>query len=280
MTYLLMLGWPWCAGALALGALVGSLTSARARGAALSGDWIASLSAVALATGYSTAFADVLEGREPTTLDIAVLAGLACAAGLPLGAALKLVSRNAEEKRPASAPILVASPPPPIRAAEAAPIAAEPMFVHARAPVRLDVAALDAGFRANGQGAWVEAPATVMLEVALPAAMIDSDSTPAPIPPAPVAPPRAKKSAPGQKPEMLPVPRDGGPDDLARIKGIGPKSLEKLYALGVFHYDQIAAWSLDNARWIGVTIGAPGRVERDRWIQQAQALAGAGSGQG
>jgi predicted flap endonuclease-1-like 5' DNA nuclease len=88
---------------------------------------------------------------------------------------------------------------------------------------------------------------------------------------------RARKGAAGLRPETLDAPRNGVPDDLSRIKGLGPKSREKLNALGVFHYSQIAAWNLDNARWIGAAIGAPGRVERDKWIQQARALAGAGT---
>jgi predicted flap endonuclease-1-like 5' DNA nuclease len=97
-----------------------------------------------------------------------------------------------------------------------------------------------------------------------------------PATPQAAAPKARGKKAAGVKPEMLAAPRDGGADDLARIKGIGPKSLEKLNGLGVFHYDQIAAWDLDNAKWIGAAIGAPGRVERDKWIQQARALASAG----
>jgi predicted flap endonuclease-1-like 5' DNA nuclease len=82
----------------------------------------------------------------------------------------------------------------------------------------------------------------------------------------------AKKAPAGQKPDSLPEPRGGSPDDLSKIKGIGPKSLEKLHALGIFHYDQIAAWNIDNARWIGAALASPGRVERGKWIQQARAL--------
>lgn len=100
-----------------------------------------------------------------------------------------------------------------------------------------------------------------------------SPKTPAP----PARATRARKGAAGLRPETLDAPRNGAPDDLSRIKGLGPKSREKLNALGVFHYDQIASWNLDNARWIGAAIGAPGRVERDKWIQQARALAGAGT---
>ena len=87
---------------------------------------------------------------------------------------------------------------------------------------------------------------------------------------APIA--AGKKPFPGQPPESLPAPRGGVADDLAKIKGIGPKSVEKLHALGVFHYDQIAAWSFDNARWVGAALAAPGRVERGKWIQQAREL--------
>ncbi|WP_457796051.1 hypothetical protein [Methylocystis sp. S23] len=108
-----------------------------------------------------------------------------------------------------------------------------------------------------------------------PAAVVTAAASEAVLAPASVA----KKAPPGVKPETLAKPRNGAPDDLSRIKGVGPKSREKLYALGVFHYDQIAAWNLDNAKWIGAAIGAPGRVERDKWIQQARALAGAGAEQ-
>lgn len=115
-------------------------------------------------------------------------------------------------------------------------------------------------------GSEIDAPLAeaAPLEATLPAASL------VPEPPAPAIKPR-----PGTAPEMLAGPRGGAPDNLARIKGIGPKSLEKLNALGVFHYDQIAAWNLENAKWIGAAIGAPGRVERDKWIQQARILASA-----
>ena len=36
--------------------------------------------------------------------------------------------------------------------------------------------------------------------------------------------------------------------------------------------DQIAEWSLDNARWIGAALATPGRIERGKWIQQAREL--------
>lgn len=88
---------------------------------------------------------------------------------------------------------------------------------------------------------------------------------------APVAP-SGEKTRPGKRPEALAAPRAAGADDLKKIKGIGPKSEEKLNALGVYHLDQIADWSLDNARWIGAALASPGRIERGKWIQQAREL--------
>jgi predicted flap endonuclease-1-like 5' DNA nuclease len=88
--------------------------------------------------------------------------------------------------------------------------------------------------------------------------------------------PAGKKQFPGQPPESLSAPRGGTPDDLTKIKGIGPKSVEKLHALGVFHFDQIAAWNIDNARWVGAALSVPGRVERGKWILQARELVAAG----
>lgn len=262
MTYLLTLGWPWFAGALALGAFIGLLTFSR--GARFSGGWVALLGVLALAMGFATSFADVLSGRDAATLDIALLAGGAYAAGLPLGGVLKSFTPEAERTRAPIVPLMLA---PAVAAEEASPLAAPvdafalPDAPEPEAPAVEEVAANAIAAEAVA----AEAPAASMAPV--PAAPVPAPAAPAPA--------RARKPAPGAKPDTLPAPR-GGADDLARIKGIGPKSLEKLHALGVFHYDQIAAWNLENAKWIGASIGAPGRVERDKWIQQARTLSGAG----
>ncbi|HMK89694.1 MAG TPA: hypothetical protein VK446_08690 [Methylocystis sp.] len=118
-------------------------------------------------------------------------------------------------------------------------------------------------------------PTPVILRGAAPAA----HDKPAPSKNAEKAPTQAK-TLPGRPPPALPGPRDGRGDDLARIKGVGPKSVEKLHALGVYHFDQIAAWSIDEARYVGAALATPGRVERGRWIQQAREFAAAGEGKG
>ncbi len=81
----------------------------------------------------------------------------------------------------------------------------------------------------------------------------------------------------GTRPAGLDAPRGGNADDLKMIKGIGPK-LEKICnSLGFWHFDQVAAWSDDEAAWVDANLqGFKGRVSRDRWVEQAKTLAAGG----
>lgn len=66
----------------------------------------------------------------------------------------------------------------------------------------------------------------------------------------------------------------GDPDDLRKIKGIGPKLNTLLGELGVARYDQIAAWTAADVAEIDPYLGTfKGRIERDGWIEQAGFLA-------
>lgn len=76
----------------------------------------------------------------------------------------------------------------------------------------------------------------------------------------------------GERPPALPGPRAGDADDLRRIKGIGPQNATRLNALGIYHLDQIAAWTPIEARWVGAYLAFPGRIEREDWVGQAKAL--------
>ena len=81
----------------------------------------------------------------------------------------------------------------------------------------------------------------------------------------------------GQKPDTLDAPREGGPDDLKRIKGVGPKLEQLLNDLGFYHFDQVAAWSADEVAWVDANLkGFKGRVSRDGWVEQAKILAAGG----
>ena len=80
--------------------------------------------------------------------------------------------------------------------------------------------------------------------------------------------------APASKPAMLDAPNAGGADDLKKISGIGPKLEKLLNGLGIFHFEQIAAWSADELAWIDDNLeGFKGRASRDKWIEQARELA-------
>ena len=83
---------------------------------------------------------------------------------------------------------------------------------------------------------------------------------------------RAKKGP--SRPAGLEKPRAGKADDLKRISGIGPKLELTLNDLGIYHFDQIAAWAKAEIDWIDDYLSFKGRVARDRWIEQATELAG------
>ena len=63
-------------------------------------------------------------------------------------------------------------------------------------------------------------------------------------------------------------------DDLALIKGVGPKLVALLGALGITRFAQIAAWSEADIAEIDAQLGTfAGRIERDSWVEQCQLLA-------
>ncbi len=63
-------------------------------------------------------------------------------------------------------------------------------------------------------------------------------------------------------------------DDLTRIDGIGPFLEKKLHEIGVFTYDEIAAWDSERIREVTAAIQYfEGRIERDNWVEQAAHLA-------
>ena len=87
----------------------------------------------------------------------------------------------------------------------------------------------------------------------------------------------ATVSAPGTKPPLLSGARGGKPDNLTLIDGVGNAIERKLFKLGVYHFDQVAAWSEDEGVWVGNEIGFPGRVAREGWIAEAKIFAEGGT---
>ena len=51
------------------------------------------------------------------------------------------------------------------------------------------------------------------------------------------------------KPELLKRPRGGKADDLSLISGIADNLVEKLNAIGIWHFDQIAKWTPAEFPW-------------------------------
>ncbi|QBY00150.1 NADH:ubiquinone oxidoreductase [Rhodophyticola sp. CCM32] len=107
-------------------------------------------------------------------------------------------------------------------------------------------------------------------------------SAPEPAPAPAATTPPAASSAPdpaeaGTRPAGMDTARGGQPDDLKRIKGVGPKLEQQLFSLGFHHFDQIAAWTAAEVAWVDDNLkGFKGRVSRDNWVEQATLLAAGG----
>lgn len=76
------------------------------------------------------------------------------------------------------------------------------------------------------------------------------------------------------KPQLLTAARGGKGDDLELIWGVGPKLGKMLNEMGVWHFDQVAAWTPAELAWVDARLtGFKGRAVRDDWISQAKKLA-------
>ena len=80
---------------------------------------------------------------------------------------------------------------------------------------------------------------------------------------------------PEAEPARLDAPREGGADDLKMIWGVGPKLETMLHEMGFYHFDQIAGWGEAELNWVDRRLtGFRGRARRDKWVEQAERLAG------
>ena len=87
------------------------------------------------------------------------------------------------------------------------------------------------------------------------------------------AAPAAEAPAGVRPSNLLTEARGGQPDDLKRISGVGPKLEQLLHGNGVFHFDQIAAWSPEEVAYMDDQLSFKGRIDRDGWIAQAATFA-------
>ncbi|WP_181176346.1 proton-conducting membrane transporter [Mesorhizobium sp. B2-3-5] len=81
-------------------------------------------------------------------------------------------------------------------------------------------------------------------------------------------PAAAKKAAPAAA-----KPATAKPDNLRRLIGIGPVNEKLLRGQGVTSFAQIAAWTAADIERIEHALQFGGRVERERWVEQAKLLA-------
>lgn len=177
-----------------------------------------------------------------------VLSWLLCRPLPPLGGAQSDVSQPAASATPAPAP---AAPAP---AAPAAPAAAAPA-----AEIKPSTPLAGEAELAERKGSW----------------KYESDDAPAAAPAA-AAEPVVAGGTPA-KPETLSTARDGGPDNLKEIKGVGPKLEALLHSMGFYHFDQVASWGPGEVAWVDENLeGFKGRVSRDDWVSQAKILADGG----
>jgi NADH-quinone oxidoreductase subunit E len=72
------------------------------------------------------------------------------------------------------------------------------------------------------------------------------------------------------------IARPATPDDLKLISGVGPKIEGILHELGIFTFAQVSAWKLEEREWVDSYLNFKGRIERDDWVRQAEALAKGG----
>ena len=62
-------------------------------------------------------------------------------------------------------------------------------------------------------------------------------------------------------------------DDLTKITGVGPYIEQKLNEIGIYTYDQVSRLDWEDIQTITELIDFfPGRMERDNWVGQAEAL--------
>jgi NADH-quinone oxidoreductase subunit E len=65
-------------------------------------------------------------------------------------------------------------------------------------------------------------------------------------------------------------------DDLKMISGIGPKIEGILHSLGIYSFAQVAGWNEAERAWVDTYLNFKGRIDRDDWVKQADALARGG----
>lgn len=107
------------------------------------------------------------------------------------------------------------------------------------------------------------APTSTQVRTAAPAPQAAASLVSAPA----VKAPEPKKAAPRKAAPPI------TPDDLRRIVGIGPVNEKKLHGLGIRTFAQIAGWKAADIKRVEDVLEFDGRIDRERWVEQAKLLA-------
>lgn len=253
----------------------GAATAAAAAAGATTAAGGAALAESAASDGAEHAAADVADvsSDPPVTDDVAVVADTAVSDAADDGA------QSAADVSATSSAASVAATTALEGTVAAGPSAGQSGSVVKASPVlegQSDLASRKGSWRYDGNGQPAETAS------AAPVAKSASTAAPEPAASAPEGVDYDKDGViegkdEGAKPQLLDAPREGGADNLKEVKGIGPK-LEKLcFSMGVYHFDQIAAWTADEIAWVDANLeGFKGRVSRDKWVEQAKILAAGG----
>lgn len=81
----------------------------------------------------------------------------------------------------------------------------------------------------------------------------------------------AKKPVPAGEPKLFTPPAEA-PDDLERIRGVGPVLRQRLNKLGITTFAQIAAFTEADMARLDEVLDFKGRIAREGWVEQAKAL--------
>ena len=247
MSYDISMFWPWLLAALIMGAIVGWLSDRWRSGEPMFHGW-RKWALVAWVVGLILGMLHWLPGRAGLWLETALLFSFCYAIACLIGGWLRaivegdksMVSTNAMTGAPgASAAQPKAAPSAPASlatAAGAAPLAsASTPAASAPAAAAVAPAAIAAAFASSARGS--------------PAVVPDAET-----------------------PLLLAAARSDKGDDLTRIKHIDGWTQGRLKALGVWHYGQIADWSLANAAWVEGHLQLNGNVGLEKWVDQATGL--------
>ncbi len=108
---------------------------------------------------------------------------------------------------------------------------------------------------------------------AAPALSLEKAPASAPIQETAAPAPRPVALSKRAKPPVLASARNGAPDDLTLIEGVSLLQQTTLYSLGIFHFDQIAAWTDEHVAWVDQYLRLQGRIGEEEWLEQAGDLA-------